>query len=50
MYIFLNTNTGQCIYFFNTNTAQCIFFIDLFLVLVLKKFTLNCISIKTNIH
>ena len=44
MYIFFNTNTGQCIffielflsliqvnvYFFNTNTGQCIFFIDLF--------------------
>ena len=29
-YIFLNTNTGQCIYIFNTNTGQCIFFIDLY--------------------
>ena len=50
MYIFLNTNVGQCI-FLNTNTGQCIFSLIFFIinpVLVLKKYTLTYINNKKN--
>ena len=44
MYIFFDTNTGQCIYFFSTNTGQCIFF--LILIQVNVYFSLICLSIN----
>ena len=61
---FFNSNTGQCIFFidlFIINTSQFIFFLVLIqvnvyffnTVLVLKKYTLTCISdkkINKNIH
>ena len=60
MYIFFNTNTGQCMFCFNTNTGQCMFcfntntdqcmfsltFFIINLVLVLKKYTLTSINDK----
>ena len=61
MYIFFNTNTGQCIFFidlfiintgqcifFNTNTGQRIFF--LILIQVNVYFLNPVLVLKKNIH
>ena len=49
MYIFFNTNTGQCIFFLilmQVNAYFSLICISINPVLVLKKYTLTCINDK----